>query len=335
MNNSNKEYFEPTFSHVYIEREALQLPMTRRILRKLPHAEQIVIRHYKDVFCRNRQSFGLQKKSQKLILAMQNNACIYEGAKPCQSFGHTHFYYTAGVMNCLYDCEYCYLQGLYPSANLVVFVNTEEIFRQAEQLLERHPLYLCISYDTDLLALEPLLGQVRQWIAFAEMHENLTIEIRTKSAAYRTIADLTPPRNVILAWTLSPERVAEQYEHGAASLDARLENIAAAAADGWNVRLCFDPMVWQNDWRELYRTLVDTTFHKVSPADILDCSIGQFRVAKDALKKMRKNRADSAIVQYPYQLKDGFYQYDAARAENMAEQMRKWTEAYLPTEKIF
>ena len=335
MNSFKTVFFEPTFSHVYIEEKALQHRVTQQILQKLPQAKRIVIGHYKDVFCRSRQMVRLQKKSPKLILAMRESACVYEGAKPCQSFGHTHFYYTSSVMNCLYDCEYCYLQGLYPSANLVVFVNLEETFHQVEQLLDKHPLYLCVSYDTDLLGLEPMLGYVRRWIAFAEAYGNLTIEIRTKSANYEKIADLLPQKNVILAWTLSPQNIAEQYEHGTATLAARLQNAAAAAKDGWKVRLCFDPVLWQKDWREQYRELITETFQTISPNNVLDCSIGQFRAAKDALKRMRKNRPDSALLHYPYQLQNGIYQYGQACAEEMMEQMKRWVEAYLPPEKIF
>ncbi|MCI9626931.1 MAG: radical SAM protein [Clostridia bacterium] len=335
MNNFDNISFKPAFSHIYIEEKALYHPVTEQILQKFPQAKQIRIAHYKDVFCRSRQQFGLQKQSPKLILAKRENTCIYEGAKPCQSFGHTHFYYASGVMNCFYDCEYCYLQGMYPSANLVVFVNLEETFRQVEELLQKFPLYLCISYDTDLLALESMLGYVRRWIAFARKWENLTIEIRTKSANYAKIADLAPSDNVILAWTLSPQETMTRYEHGTATTAARLKDAEAAAADGWNVRLCFDPVLWQKRWRESYRQLITETFETVSPGEILDCSIGQFRAAKDALKRMRKNRPDSALLHYPYQLQDGVYQYDRERAAELMGQIKRWVENYLPPEKIF
>ncbi len=335
MNNFESVSFKPAFSHIYIEEKALHHQVTEQILQKFPRAQQTIISHYKDVFCRSRQQFGLQKKSPKLILAKRENACIYEGARPCQSFGYTHFYYTSSVMNCLYDCEYCYLQGMYPSANLVVFVNLEETFRQVEELLQKHPLYLCISYDTDLLGLESMLGYVRQWITFAKTHENLTIEIRTKSANYSKIADLTPSDNVILAWTLSPQEIAMRYEHGTATTAARLKGAALAAANGWNVRLCFDPVLWQKNWQISYEQLVTETFETVSPNDILDCSIGQFRAAKDALKRMRKNRPNSALLQYPYQLQDGVYQYEQARAVEMTEQIKRWVGNYLPPKKIF
>mgnify|MGYP006990184316 CR=1 FL=1 len=41
-------------------------------------------------------------------------------------------------------------------------VNLEEIFAEVEQRLQMHPLYLCISYDTDLLALESITGYIQE-----------------------------------------------------------------------------------------------------------------------------------------------------------------------------
>jgi hypothetical protein len=38
----------------------------------------------------------------------------------------------------------------------VVFVNLEDTFREIEQQLSERPVYLCILYDADLLAMENL-----------------------------------------------------------------------------------------------------------------------------------------------------------------------------------
>lgn len=65
---------------------------------------------------------------------------------------------------------------MYPSANIVVFVNLEDIFAQVEQVLENHPLYLCVSYDTDLLAMEQIIGYAGEWCDFASKHENLKLK---------------------------------------------------------------------------------------------------------------------------------------------------------------
>ena len=66
----------------------------------------------------------------------------------------------------MYDCEYCYLKGMYPSGNLVIFVNLEDIFAETKRRLAGRPMYLCVSYDTDLAAVEPITGYVSEWVKF-------------------------------------------------------------------------------------------------------------------------------------------------------------------------
>jgi len=175
-----------SFSHIYVENGVIENKNTKRILSKFKKSNVIKINHYKDVFCRHNQDFLVQKKSPKLILARNDGNLIYEGARVCDDFGNEHFYYTSSIMNCLYNCEYCYLQGVYSSANIVLFVNLEDVFKQVECILKKHSVYLCISYDTDLMAFENITGFIRKWIQFAEKHDNLKIEVRTKSSVKKT-----------------------------------------------------------------------------------------------------------------------------------------------------
>jgi len=218
----------------------------------LPSSQRIVIRHYKDVFCRSRQNYTLQKKSPALILANDQGSLLYKGAPVCQDFGNRNFYYASSVMNCVYDCEYCYLQGMYPSANIVVFVNLEDIFHEVDKLLATHPVYLCISYDTDLLALEGILGYVGEWFSYAETRPGLELELRTKSCNWPALDLLEPTANVILAWTLSPDSFRKNYEHLTPSFEQRLDCIGKALKKGYRIRLCFDPLIYQKDWEALF-----------------------------------------------------------------------------------
>lgn len=46
------------------------------------------------------------------------------------------------MMNCIFDCEYCYLKGMYPSGNLVVFVNLEDILRSLKHFWRKKHISL-------------------------------------------------------------------------------------------------------------------------------------------------------------------------------------------------
>ena len=129
MKSLDENYYNPFFSHIYVEEEIAEHPRVKQILARFMKAEIVYIRHYKDVFCRRRQDYEEQHHAQNLILAKKTGSLIYQGAPVCQNFGNTYFYYTSCMMNCIYDCEYCYLKGMYPSANIVIFVNIEDTWK--------------------------------------------------------------------------------------------------------------------------------------------------------------------------------------------------------------
>ncbi len=333
MNSS--DVLIPSFSKVYVEEAIAESPETIAILSKLPKAKIIKIRHYKDVFNRKYQDPRIQKLSKQLILASQTGNMIFPGAPVCQSFGEEHFYYASLVMGCLFSCDYCFLQGMYPTANVVVFVNIEDYFREIDLLLEKNPVYLCISYDTDLMALEHLTGYVKQFMDFASERPDLTVEVRTKASVSGFFNTNNPSDNVVFAFTLSPLSVASACEHGAGSLDARLSSIKAAIDNGFPVRLCFDPMLYVPGWRDAYRDLCDTVRASIPMEKLRDVSIGTFRISQDFLKSIRKQHPDSAIIQYPFENRDGYYSYSAFRNREMVGFLLSEIKKDLPEGKIF
>lgn len=335
MKNLKEEYYNPFFSHIYVEKSVNNHPRTRNILEKFPWAEIIEIDHYKDVFCRRGQSYPLQHRTQNLILASKQGKLLYEGAPVCQSFGNENFYYTSCMMNCIYDCEYCYLKGMYPSGNLLIFVNLEDIFAEVEQILKKHSVYLCVSYDTDMMALEQVTGYTKEWVHFAQRQANLKIEIRTKCANRQVWNHVPAVPGVVFAFTLSPQSVIDAYEHGTPSLESRLACAAEAVHRGFPVRLCFDPMIYCQNWEKQYDAMLQQVFTKIDMEKIEDVSVGTFRVSQDYLKKMRKQEPFSAVVQFPYQNDGGVYHYPKKLTEGMEQYMVNRLKEKIPQEKIF
>lgn len=335
MKNLKEDYYNLAFSHIYVEKAVSDHARTKTILSRFPTAAVIEIDHYKDIFCRRGQNYGRQHRAQKLILAEKKGNLIYRGAPVCQNFGNEHFYYTSCIMNCIFDCEYCYLKGMYPSANIVIFVNLEDFFEEAQRLLKRRPLYLCVSYDTDLNALEPIAGYAGAWCDFASGKDNLKIEVRTKSANQKFFCEREPSDNVIFAFTLSPAAFADAYEHYVPPLSERIACVKKAVQRGFLVRLCFDPVIYLPGWQRDYQEILNEVFAAVDPAEILDVSVGSFRIAKDYLKNMRRQMPDSAVVWFPYQTDDGYCHYPDSLMRQMEQYLYFELEQWIGKEKIF
>ena len=319
------------FTHIYVEERAYEYPLTGKILAKLPDAHVIKIRHYKDVFDRKRQNAPAQKEHQALIIAVRDGNRIFKGAPVCQSFDQKNFYYASSMMNCPFDCEYCYLKGMYPSSNMVVFVNLEDYRSDVEEKLKEGPMYVCASYDTDLLAMNGLTGHADFWKDMARAHDDILVELRTKAAP--EITDNIS--NIIYAFTLSPEEVVKRFEKNTAPVGARINAAAKAIANGVKVRLCFDPVIKIPEWKEAYKKLIDECAEQIDFDRLTDVSVGTFRISADYLGKMRKAYPDSEIAWYPYAVKDGVAQYEPETDKKMQEYVCALLEKHIGREKIF
>ena len=335
--------YQEHFQHIYVEEALLQSPEAEGILRKFPKAKVIPIKHYKDVFNRKKQGRLAQSHSRKLILAKKEGQRLYDGAVVCQDFSESHFCYTSLLMNCPFHCAYCYLQGMYPSSNLVMFLNLEDYFADCRKwIAEKGSLYLCISYDTDLLAMERIYPYVEEFARFLNQENALRIEVRTKAGGeglWRKMQRLPLSsegrKRMIFAFTLSPEEIIEEAEEGTARLSSRIFAIQKALEEGYLVRLCFDPMIYHPRWKELYGALLQEVFEKIPMEQIHDCSLGSFRISESYLKAMGKALPHSPHTQFPYENTGGYYHYPKELMEEMEGFLYSRLLERLPKEKIF
>ena len=297
--------FLPDFSHIYVESQSIDSDIAEQSFKRFPKAKIIEIEDYKKIFNKNGQDFQIQKLSTKLILAKKQPPFIYPATDIIQDSGFSNFYYCTPILNCIYNCEYCFLQGMYSSANIVVFTNTEEVKDAVKkQILERkypdEPLLLSLSYNTDILALENILPLTKQWIDFANNTDNLFMEIRTKSGLTSSFNKLKPSEKILFAWTLSPNNVIQKYEHKTPLLERRIMSIQKIVDSGWPVRLSFDPILIYPNWKEDYKQMFERIKETISGDKIFDITIGVFRMSEDFFHRIKKTKPNSDLFYNNY-----------------------------------
>ena len=278
------------FEAVYAEARSYAWPLTRQVLLRLDGCPVVVIRHYKDVFNRSNQDPRWQQRHPSLILAVKDEPLLYPGPRLCQDFGADAFFYANLAIGCPFDCAYCYLQGMYPSAHMLAFVNTPDFIQAMALAAADKPCAVAVSHDTDLMALRQVIPYP-ELLAAGLAGLPLQAEIRTKSADRSFFLQNEPTAELVFAFSLAPEPIIGKLEPAAPPLDARLQAIQTAQARGFTVRLCFDPVFadWDTaDYDAFYRHV----FSIVDPSRVQDASFGFFRMPESFFRRARRLRPE-------------------------------------------
>ncbi|WP_024789989.1 radical SAM protein [Lebetimonas sp. JH292] len=287
---------------VYLEKRAENYEITKHIIKKY-NPKVITITHYKDIFNRSRQNFNWQKSQNRLILAVKENVSFYKGSKFCNSKGYENFYYSTQILGCVYNCEYCYIGGMYPSGYPVIFVNEEDFIKEAEKLKNA---FIPISYESDLAAFEGIYPFHKKWVELAEKRDDLLIESRTKSANVSKLPD-NPPKNFILTFSLSPNEITK-FEKRAPNIEKRIKALNLALNKGYNVEIAIDPVIKTENFKEIYKNFIKYLNENINLNKINNIETGAFRMNKEFLKRLKKIHL-SEVTWYPYEIKNNEARY--------------------------
>jgi len=301
-----------SFSQIFIETDALDHPNTKSILSRLNNPYFTEISHYKDIFNRKNQNFALQKNSPRAILAIKEPPFIYPFDDFIQEYDRAGFYVSL-AKNCLYDCEYCYLRQN-DGGDIVLFVNSEDMLEAAKDL--KSDTRVSISYDSDILALEPICGYISSWIEFAKNHPDKQIELRTKCADISTLLDYEIPRNFQVAFTILPTEIHKQYEHKTPSVKKRVASAKKLLEKGVSVMICIDPIIEIDGSFCRYVEFIDELkleFKDMQP----EFSLGVFRMGESLMKSIRKKGFKSELLYRPYIKIEDEMSYEREKIEEL------------------
>lgn len=323
---------------IYVEKAVESHPRTRAILSRLPGSTVIPCERYTEVFNPRRQSFRLQKQRPALVLAEKTGETVHP-VPDGHGIGARHGYYLSPVLNCPYDCKYCFLQGMFRSAHHVVFVNLESFRDAIDEVRKRHLGHtVCFfsGYDADSLALEGVTGFAGELVDLFAERPDAWLELRTKSARTTELLVREPRPNVIVAYSLSPDAVCRELEHGAPSLERRVEAIARVASHGWPIGLRFDPLIHHEGFRAGYDALFDRVFDVVPASSIHSVTLGVFRLPAPFHRRMRAMAPGEPLLAGPLAHRaDGLVSYRSEIEAELLEHCRRRLEDRLPGDRLF
>lgn len=324
------------FQRIYVESALRSHPRTVSILRRFPRAEVIECDRYGEIFNRNAQDFRLQKQRPALILAEKFHNFVLE-APPGYGIGGSRNFYFSHMLNCIYDCRYCFLQGMFRSAHFVFFLNYEG-FETAivERIGESEETsYFFSGYDCDSLALEAVTGFAAHFIDLFRRHPRGILELRTKSAQVSALIATEPIQNCVVAFSFTPDEVSRILEHGVPSVERRIEALVRLQESGWKIGLRFDPLLYFEDYAESYRRLFTSIFRRLDVAGIHSVSYGSFRLPKTYYDRVSRLYPDEKLFAGPMENQAGLIGYRRQLEEEMLRFCATELADHVPADLVF
>ncbi len=322
---------------VYIERAIETHPRVRQILARFDHAEIIVCDRYGEIFNPKAQNFRLQKQNPSLILAHKHEGHVLP-APEGYGVGSRENYYFSHMLNCIYDCRYCFLQGMYQSAHYVVFVNfedmTDTITALSSELHNQRPWFFS-GYDCDSLAFEPVTGFMQHCLNVFERLPNACLEIRTKSTQVRSLLNRPALKNVVVAFSFTPEDFSRRFEHGVPGVHKRIKAMQMLQSRGWNIGLRFDPMMAYHNYRTSYKALFELIFDKLDGESIHSVSMGEFRMPSGFFKKIKKIYPEEPLFHLHMEDTNGMKSFNRSLEQSMFEFCTQHLLRWIPEHKLY
>ena len=306
---------------IYIENQIKDHRRTKEILSKIKkNIDIIYCDHYGEIFNIKSQNFRTQKKKPSLILAKKEGKKLHNIPKTF-SIGGKKNYYFSHMLNCIYDCEYCFLQGKHMSAHYLLFVNYEDFFVEIKKEINKNreeKSYFFSGYDCDSLAFDGITGFIESFFPIFQKNKNGILELRTKSTQINKILKYKPIDNCIIAFSFTPENISKLIEHKTPSVKKRIVAMKKLANAGWKLGLRFDPIIPACNFAKIYENLFKNIAANINEKDIHSISFGMMRFPKKMFKRMNKENSNKRILSLSLENRKGIYTYKE-KMENKLE----------------
>ncbi len=322
---------------IYVEEAIRDHPRTKFILKKFKKSRIVLIDKYGEIFNKRNQNFRIQKANPCIILAHKKDGFVLPAPEGF-GIGSSKNFYFSHMYNCIYDCRYCFLQGMYSSANYVIFVNFEDFDIAIKNTIEKNinsKLTFFSGYDCDSLALENVTGFAKHILSIFRTYTQIEIEFRTKSIQKQPFLSLKPMKNIILAYSLMPELMSNSLDSKAPSISKRISVISELASKGWKIGLRFDPLIHGENWKELYKELLENIYKNISLDCLHSVSFGTLRFPKKMFKDIFKLYPNEPLFTSPLSLNNKMISYDIEIEEEMTSYCKNLSLRYINEDQIF
>ncbi|MCP4295090.1 MAG: hypothetical protein GY786_05750 [Proteobacteria bacterium] len=203
------------------------------------------------------------------------------------------------VENCGFGCSYCTIQTFYHQQ-----INFDADLRKKLDQIKVDPdkyTHFGTGQSSDSLAWGNRNRILDDLCYFADLHPNILLELKTKSANMVYFRDHNIPENIVLTWSLNPQIVIDHEEHFTASLEQRLKAAKEASDLGIKIGFHFHPMMYYSGWEQDYKAIASYIIDNFDSSKVLFISFGTVTLIKPVIKKIRQLGNQTKILQMPFE----------------------------------
>lgn len=277
------------FNKVFVERGSEESLVFKNVIAKHPKLEVTYINKIEDVWGRVKKPYLQKRQTLNLFIGRKKGQLVKETPDAYGMGNEKHFYFIHAY-NCIYECQYCYLQGYFNTPDIVLFTNHSDITNEMEALVRKHPdAWFHAGEYSDSLSLTHLTGELDHYFQFFKMHPSAKLELRTKSSNISELLKMEPLINVFVSFTLSSKNAGDIFDTRCPSVRARLSAIKKLVNAGFMIGIHFDPLIFEDHFTENYEDII-SDLSKILPSDQLGyISVGTVRFTKDVYREVEQN----------------------------------------------
>ena len=181
----------------------------------------------------------------------------------------------------------------------------------------------------------PKCGFSANDLSFFKKHPEVEVELRTKSVNIETLLGLKPLSNCVVAFSLSPAKVADALDKKAPRINKRIRALQKLAKSGWLVGLRLDPLIYCDNWKGLYSELIKEIMTDLEIMNLHSVSFGPLRYPKKMYKTIEALYPEEKLFAFPLQTTGTLVSYGPEIENEMANYIQDELKKYLGVDKIF
>jgi spore photoproduct lyase len=285
------------FENIFVEKSVANLSEVESLLKHLQPQRTLTIDNLDDHFGRAKKPYLQKRKSLNLFIGKKKGQLVKPAPEAYGLAGEPHYYFIH-TYNCIYECEYCYLQGYFNSPDIVLFVNHEDIKRAIVETYQKHQgqtVWFHAGEFSDSLALSHITKECEFYFDTFKSLTNAKLELRTKSANISKLKKLSPCNNIITSYSLSPSEQIKNFDHKTATYKQRLQCLATLHQLGHPIAIHLDPIIYADNLIDQYKELIQDLEDCVGVKNLQYISLGVVRFTNDVYKQVQKNYPTSKI----------------------------------------